>query len=181
MNDTIVPRGSINEPQSTGRVHDGSGLGRNVMDGGQHPRNQQGDSGLRVQDRGSGPQNPEPRNALPSSNSYTITIPDSIGFVPIEEIQNVFTKAMQDIENRLRQLLPTIEARGELAHVIDVIDDIRGRLMKRARDNLVAYIRQNPTVIQNHRQKLNEESQEHNHKVHQQRMALGKTIGMRDV
>lgn len=101
--------------------------------------------------------------------------------MPIEEIQNVFTKAMQDIENRLRQLLPTIEARGELAHVIDVIDDIRGRLMKRARDNLVAYIRQNPTVIQNHRQKLNEESQEHNHKVHQQRMALGKTIGMRDV
>jgi len=98
----------------------------------------------------------------------------------MEEIQNIFTKRMQDLENHLTQVLPTIEARGELGYVMDVINDIRGKLMSRARDNLVAYIRQNPTVLQDNRRKQNEESQEHNTRVHQQRMSLGKSIAAKD-
>lgn len=65
-----------------------------------------------------------------------------LGFVPIDEIQSTFTQEFRAIEDDIRI--------NGMPHdhriVVEWIDNIRLRLLQRARHNLDSYIKQNPHV-----------------------------------
>lgn len=63
-----------------------------------------------------------------------------LGFVPIREIQNVFTEKMRSIEQDLiRQGIP-----ANHKNIIEMIDDIRLALHQRAETNILAFMKENP-------------------------------------
>lgn len=67
---------------------------------------------------------------------------DELGFVPIDQIQNVFSDKLTEIEQDLeRQGVPS-----DPRLIIEWIDDVRQSLMQRARSNVAEYVRKNPVV-----------------------------------
>lgn len=69
---------------------------------------------------------------------------DQLGFVPVEEIQNAFTGELDTIERDLR--LNGIPSDPRI--IINYINDIRERLLSKARGNLKEYLRENPHIKQ---------------------------------
>lgn len=67
---------------------------------------------------------------------------DQLGFVPIDEIQNIFSSEMAEIERELRKNGCPTNPRL----IVEWIDAIRLTLMSRARDNLTRYVQNNPEI-----------------------------------
>lgn len=67
---------------------------------------------------------------------------DQLGFVSLDEIQNVFTYELAEIEqDLLRQGVP-----ANHRVIVEWIDGIKLKLMSRAKDNLQKYLTTNPEV-----------------------------------
>lgn len=67
---------------------------------------------------------------------------DDLGFVPLDEVQNVFVSEFANIEEDIRKNgIPT-----DHKIFIEYLDAIRLRLLQKARFNLMEYIKKNPEV-----------------------------------
>ncbi len=67
---------------------------------------------------------------------------DQLGFVSVDEIQNVFSFELSKIDNELsRDGMPL-----DYKIVVEWIDSIRLTLMQRARTNVEDYLRKNPAI-----------------------------------
>ncbi len=73
---------------------------------------------------------------------------NDLGFVPIEQIQDVFSFEMSEIEDDIkRNGIP-----ADYKIIFDWIDGIRGKLMSRAKNNMDEYLRKNPIVVNKKRE-----------------------------
>jgi hypothetical protein len=73
---------------------------------------------------------------------------DSMGFVTVDEITNVFTEAMRELEAKIFPSCPSVERRSDQAYLMTFFDDIRLKLQSRARENLQSYLENAPQVKQ---------------------------------
>lgn len=67
---------------------------------------------------------------------------DSMGFVPMREIQNVFSEALKKMDEDYRRLGPPTDYRTIIEHV----EDIRSELIKRAEFNIKTFLTKNPEM-----------------------------------
>lgn len=65
---------------------------------------------------------------------------EQLGFVPVEEIQDIFTTHLSQIEDDIRRNGVPLD--GKI--IFEWIDELRGKLYKRAKWNIDTYLRQNP-------------------------------------
>lgn len=71
-----------------------------------------------------------------------VDIFDGLGFVPVDEIQSIFTHEATEIERDLRRNGVPANPKD----ILDYVDHIRATLIKRAKHNIDAYILAHPTI-----------------------------------
>ncbi len=71
---------------------------------------------------------------------------ETLGFVPIEEIQNVFTTKLTELEERILPSVGLTDSRPDRTYLLTWFDELKIALMTRARTNLKTYLTQNPAV-----------------------------------
>ncbi len=103
---------------------------------------------------------------------------DQLGFVSVEEIQNVFTTMKTELVQKILPFCPTIEARSDIGIVVEFFDAIRATLMMRARDNVQDYIRKNPAVKQAEREKQADDSATHTRQTFEDRIRRGRAVAL---
>ena len=105
------------------------------------------------------------------SNKY-----DSMGFVSLEDLTNVFTMKQDEMSSKIFPHLVHVEARCERAMIQDFFDTIRLELQKRAKGNLDAYLRLNPAVKKEERQAKADEAADKNKAAYESRIKMGRSI-----
>lgn len=98
-----------------------------------------------------------------------------MGFVSLDEIQNVFTQKLSDVEQQLFRDCPTLERRADQAYIMTWLDGVRQELMKRAKGNLTHYLENNPKVKQAERASREQEAAAKNKNAYDDRVRLGRT------
>ncbi len=79
---------------------------------------------------------------------------NSLGFVPVDEIQNIFVQELREIEEDIgRNGVPM-----DKAIVFEWIDNIRLKVHARAQHNLDKYMRSNPIVVEKKREEKEEDT-----------------------
>lgn len=73
---------------------------------------------------------------------------DNLGFVPIEEIQNIFTTDLSAIEADIRR--NGVPMDGKI--IFEWFDGLKQKLYKRAKWHIDEYVRQNPIVKEKQRE-----------------------------
>lgn len=99
---------------------------------------------------------------------------DQLGFVSLDEIQNVFTTKLDEIEKKIFPSCPSTERRSDQVFIMTALDGIRQELMKRAKSNLEHYLENNPQVKQEKRQTRAEEAETRNREAHDKRVSMGR-------
>lgn len=92
---------------------------------------------------------------------------DQMGFIPLDELQNVFCTELQKIEHDLK--VNGIPADKKI--IVEFIDSIRLRLMSRAKDNLQKYLIHNPQIKAEIRQEKALKEAEDTRKTWQERVS----------
>lgn len=92
---------------------------------------------------------------------------DDLGFVPIEEIQNVFTIALTELEDEVMPEGTGIEKR----HVLEFFDGLKYKLVNRSKYNLQEYLQQNPIVKAEVRKEKADEQSKKNRETWENRVA----------
>lgn len=103
---------------------------------------------------------------------------EQLGFVTIDEIQNVFTEQKTKLMQKILPYCPTIEARGDIQYVLDEFDATRALIVKRARDNVKEYLRNNPHVKQAERQEQAEKSAATTRQTYEDRIRIGRAVAL---
>lgn len=109
------------------------------------------------------------------SNRY-----DDLGFVSLDEVQNVFVEGLRELEDKVLANVPAIEGRMDRAYIVTHVDEMRLKLMQRARHNLTDYLTKHPIVRSEEREKREKESQERNRTTWEARVKLGRTQAAKD-
>lgn len=99
---------------------------------------------------------------------------DQLGFVTLDEIQNVFTDRLAKVEQELFRGVPSLERRSDQAYIMTWLDNIRQELMKRARSGAQDYLTKNPKLKQQERQEKAQEAADKSRQSYEDRVRLGR-------
>jgi len=95
---------------------------------------------------------------------------ETLGFVPIDEIQNIFITVAHKTEEYIKlNGMPRNEK-----DVIDILDEYRSQLMRRAKTNLANYLKNNPQVKQEIREEREAKTLESSRMTYQERREKAK-------
>lgn len=103
---------------------------------------------------------------------------DALGFVPIEEVNNVRVTKLRELEEKLLPHCPTIERRADHAFIMDFFEGIFLEMQKRARGNVEDYIKRNPQVKKEQRDARKAESTQRTMMSAEDRVKLGRAIAL---
>lgn len=103
------------------------------------------------------------------SNKY-----EQMGFVTMDEIQNVFTTKLTELEQTVFTSCPSVERRSDQVYLMSFFDGIRQILMSRARGNLEHYLKTSPSVKAEERKTRADEAQDKNRQGYEDRVRLGR-------
>ncbi len=92
---------------------------------------------------------------------------EQLGFVPIDEIQNIYITTLDKI---LEDIRVNGVPRNEKV-IVDYMDEFRSQLMRRAKLNLLSYLKSNPQVKEEVRQEREAKTVESARMTHQERRA----------
>lgn len=99
---------------------------------------------------------------------------DDLGFVTLDEIQNVFVEGLRNLEEKILPNVPAIEARMDRAYITTAVDEMRLKLMQRARHNVQDYLTRHPVVRNEDRERREKESADKNKTNWENRVKLGR-------
>lgn len=99
---------------------------------------------------------------------------NSLGFVTYEEIVNIFTELLRDIDENVWPM----GTPGSRHHLIQRIDSVKYQLVNRARHNIREWVEKNPTTKAATRQERDDQAAEKNRLTFQERVRRSREMGV---